>query len=64
MMAQKNDLTSAEVEALREVNKGLMQRVIPDHIRDSLIKKKYIAQKTGGLGMTAKGKIYLGTHRK
>lgn len=63
-MAKRDDLTAAEVEALREVTKGLMQGVIPDHVRAKLIEKKYIDQKLGGLAITAKGRRYLLTYKK
>jgi hypothetical protein len=63
-MAQQNDLTSVEAEALREVGRGgLMQRVIADHIRDRLIQLGYIEQRLGGLVATAKGKLCAATHK-
>lgn len=65
MMVKQDDLTPAEAEALREVARGgLMQKVIPDHLRDRLIELKYIEQKLGGLVATAKGKLYAATHKR
>jgi hypothetical protein len=63
MMVQEN-LNSAEVNALREVKKGIMQRVIPDHVCSRLIQKKYIEQEVGGLSLTSKGRRYLRTYKR
>lgn len=58
-MAQQNDLTRAEAEALREVARGgLLQKTIPKHLRDRLIELKYIEQKLGSPVATAKGEFY------
>lgn len=63
-MAQENHLNSEELEALREVSKGMMQSVILVDIRNRLIELKYIEQKLGGLVTTAKGKLCLASHRR
>jgi len=63
-MDDKNKLTSAEEEALREVARGgLMQKVIPAEIEDRLIKLGYIEQKLGGLVATAEGQLWVMKHR-
>ena len=48
-------LTPEEFDALREVSKGAVQRVIPTNLRDSLIAKHMIRQLLGGLGLTDEG---------
>lgn len=64
-MAKQDDLTPAEAEALREVaHGGLMQKVIPDHLRDRLIELKYIEQRLGGLVATAKGKFHVAAYKR
>ena len=54
-------LNSAEVNALKEVKKGPLQRAIPGQVRAHLLQKKYIEQKLGGLTLTSKGRRYLRT---
>ena len=59
-MAEHNDLTPTELEALREVARGdLFQKVIPAKAQARLIELGYIDQKLGGLVATSKGRLYL-----
>ena len=59
-MAQENDLTSVEVEALREIARpSLLKKPIPANVQDRLIKMGYVEQKLGDLVATAKGRVYL-----
>ncbi len=62
-MAQKDVLTPAEMEALRELTKKVgKQKIMSDDMCDSLIKKGMIEEGLGELLLTKKGARYLKTH--
>ena len=62
-IANKANITSDEMESLREVSKGLMQRVIPDEHRAKLIRFRFVEQKIGGLVITPLGEMLLAVRK-
>jgi hypothetical protein len=56
-------LTTEEFASLREVNKGLMQRIIPLEHRERLIELGYIVELLGGLALTNHGRARLAMGR-
>jgi hypothetical protein len=56
-------LTHKEFESLREVSKGMMRRVIPKSHADKLIGLKLLREGLGGLVLTPKGKLRLGSDK-
>lgn len=56
-------LSADEFTSLREVSKGLMQRLIPVEHRDRLIALDYISQRLGGLVVTDIGRLRLAAGR-
>jgi hypothetical protein len=52
-----SDLTNDEIASLRELNKGLMARRIPDDHACKLIERGLAEQKLGGLAITGLGKF-------
>jgi hypothetical protein len=56
-------LSHEEFASLQEVDKGLMQRVIPAEYRDRLISLGYITERRGGLVLTNAGYMRLAAGR-
>jgi hypothetical protein len=56
-------LMPEEFAALREVGKGLMQRIIPLEHRERLIELGYIVERPGGLALTNYGRARLAMGR-
>jgi hypothetical protein len=57
-MREDSKLSASEIAALKQVG-GMMARVLPKDIKDSLVSKGLIEQKLGGLARTAKGEVWL-----
>ena len=56
-------LTTEEFASLREVNKGMLQGIIPFEHRRRLIGLGYVAEKIGSLVLTSDGHMRLATGR-
>ena len=52
-------LTAEELASLREVNKGMLQGIIPSEHRTRLIELGYVAEKIGSLVLTSDGQARL-----
>jgi|TARA_B100002003_G_C13952371_1_gene461687 hypothetical protein len=53
----KTELTAEERDALNELGRsGIMKRRIEDHVRETLLQKRLIETKVGGLAITSAGR--------